>query len=111
LAADPRKTCFIYSRLRREKKRGPHNPRYHIDNQAWIEEYREHHKDVYEYFKGREKELLVFDVTQGDSWEKLCTFLEVDIPDQPFPVANTARNREKFVSKIKRSIRNFFKIE
>jgi len=30
--------------------------------------------------------LLVWDVTQG--WEPLCTFLEVDVPDEPFPHVN-----------------------
>ncbi len=30
--------------------------------------------------------LLVFDVTEG--WEPLCTFLEVPVPDQPFPHHN-----------------------
>lgn len=30
--------------------------------------------------------LLVFDVTQG--WEPLCAFLEVPVPDQPFPRRN-----------------------
>lgn len=30
--------------------------------------------------------LLVFDVAQG--WEPLCTFLEVPVPDQPFPRRN-----------------------
>ncbi len=30
--------------------------------------------------------LLVFDVTQG--WEPLCAFLDVPVPDEPFPHVN-----------------------
>ncbi|HVY52231.1 MAG TPA: sulfotransferase [Devosia sp.] len=33
--------------------------------------------------------LLVFDVKQG--WEPLCRFLEVPVPDMPFPRVNTTR--------------------
>lgn len=33
--------------------------------------------------------LLVFDVTEG--WEPLCAFLDVPVPDHPFPRLNDAR--------------------
>jgi hypothetical protein len=33
--------------------------------------------------------LLIFDVKQG--WEPLCNFLEVPIPDLPFPHKNTRK--------------------
>ena len=29
--------------------------------------------------------LLVMDLTAGDSWEKLCGFLGLPVPDAPFP--------------------------
>jgi Sulfotransferase domain len=32
--------------------------------------------------------LLVFEL--GDSWEPLCAFLGVAVPDEPFPHANSA---------------------
>ena len=32
-------------------------------------------------------ELLVYDVTEG--WEPLCAFLDVPVPDEPFPNTNT----------------------
>jgi hypothetical protein len=32
--------------------------------------------------------LLVMDITAGEGWEKLCPFLGVPIPSEPFPVAN-----------------------
>ncbi len=38
--------------------------------------------------------LLAYDVSQG--WEPLCAFLEVPVPDTPFPRTNT---REEFREK------------
>jgi hypothetical protein len=38
--------------------------------------------------------LLVFDVSEG--WNPLCGFLEVDVPDEPFPRTNSSR---EFVDK------------
>jgi hypothetical protein len=32
-----------------------------------------------------ESRLLVMDVTAGDGWDKLCGFLGVPVPDEPFP--------------------------
>lgn len=46
--------------------------------------YDDHVHLVKEYFKNTDK-LLEFDMTQGDSWDKLCTFLNKDIPNKPFP--------------------------
>jgi hypothetical protein len=39
--------------------------------------------------------LLVWDVTEG--WEPLCEFLEVDVPDDPFPHAN---DRDTFLERV-----------
>ena len=41
--------------------------------------------------------LLVFDVAEG--WEPLCSFLDVPIPDRPFPRLNDARSmRRRFAA-------------
>jgi hypothetical protein len=42
-----------------------------------------HTKRVLNFFK--DKELLVLDICGGDGYEKLCPFLGIDIPDEPFP--------------------------
>lgn len=55
-----------------------------VEPDAWREEFIEHHAAVDAYFAGRD-DLLVFRITEGDGWEKLCPFLGVDIPDEPFP--------------------------
>jgi hypothetical protein len=39
--------------------------------------------------------LLVWDVTQG--WEPLCEFLELPVPDEPFPNVN---DKEEFVDRV-----------
>ncbi len=43
--------------------------------------------------------LLVYNI--GDGWEPLCKFLEVDIPDQPFPFKN---KRQEFHEQIGRML-------
>ena len=48
---------------------------------SWLEE---HHRDVRSYFDGRD-DFIEFRITEGDGWEKLCPFLGVDIPEEPFP--------------------------
>lgn len=63
-----------------------------IDIKAWKNEYETHYNEVYSYFKDREKDLLKFDVTKGDGWEKLCPFLGFPILKIPFPKQNIATN-------------------
>jgi len=55
----------------------------------WYETYC---RDVMYYFKNRPKDLLVMNICAGEGWEKLCDFLEVPIPDVPFPYLNTAES-------------------
>lgn len=49
---------------------------------------------VLKYFEDRPNDLLVIDLCGGgDGWEKLCSFLELPVPTEPFPRANTTPNR------------------
>jgi 3'-phosphoadenosine 5'-phosphosulfate (PAPS) 3'-phosphatase len=48
---------------------------------------------VLQYFQDRPDDLLVLDVVGGDGWDKLCPFLERDIPVIPFPKANVTNIR------------------
>ena len=50
-----------------------------------IEKYYQHHFDVVSYFKGRNHQLLIMDIANGDGWAKLCPFLEAAIPSHDFP--------------------------
>jgi hypothetical protein len=54
----------------------------------YLRAYRDHNRAVMEYFRDRPDDLLVMDVEKGDSWQELCGFLGIDIPDAPFPWKN-----------------------
>jgi Sulfotransferase domain len=43
---------------------------------------------VLEYFEDRPEALLTLDITAGENWEKLCSFLGVPVPDVEFPFEN-----------------------
>lgn len=47
-----------------------------------------HNGEVLKYFKDRPGDLLAVDWESGDSWEKLCRFLDAPVPDAPFPHLN-----------------------
>jgi hypothetical protein len=49
--------------------------------------YDTHVRNVNNYFKDREEDFLVMDICGGDGWQKLCRFLELPIPQTPFPHA------------------------
>lgn len=57
---------------------------------------KEHCQRVFEEHVARVREampkdrLLVYEVQEG--WEPLCQFLEVDVPDEPFPRVNVGEN-------------------
>lgn len=60
------------------------------DKKHTIGVYNKHNSEVVEYFKNRPEDLLILDFTKGDGWEKLCHFLDKDIPNIPFPHYNKA---------------------
>jgi len=53
-----------------------------------------HEKTVKDYFKGREGDLLIYDICGGDKWNKLCSFLNMNHPRKPFPYTNNNIDRE-----------------
>ncbi len=63
------------------------------DKQRALEIFDQHNREVREYVPS--ERLLVFDVKQG--WEPLCTFLGVDVPQQPFPHANDTESFRKMM--------------
>jgi len=62
---------------------------------VYIRRYERHNREVLEYFKDRNEQLLVLNITAGEGWTKLCPFLGEPIPAIGFPRANTASDREK----------------
>lgn len=55
--------------------------------------YTRHNAEVIDYFSSRPDDLLTIRVTEGDGWPELCSFLGVEIPDEPFPHINSRRDR------------------
>jgi hypothetical protein len=64
-----------------------------------INVYNNHNKEVVEYFKNRPNDLLIIDFTKGDRWDKLCKFLDKDIPKEVFPHANNSK-----INKLKKNV-------
>lgn len=56
----------------------------------YVARYERHNREVLEYFKDRPDDLLLIDLPNDDGWSRLCPFLGVDTPDEPFPHANKA---------------------
>lgn len=47
--------------------------------------FREHHREVKNYFSDRAQDLLVLNFSENLDWKPLCRFLNVEVPDIPFP--------------------------
>ncbi len=67
------------------------------NEQTYVDRYERHNREVTEYFRDRDGDLLVLDLANGDGWEQLCPFLGKRVPDVPFPRANTSADRENRV--------------
>lgn len=58
-----------------------------FNTDQFAEFYDRYHQAVINYFQDRPDTLLVMDIYQGDSWEKLCNFLKLPIPGhENFPI-------------------------
>jgi len=60
----------------------------------YIARYERHTREVLDYFRSRPQDLLILKITEGHGWRELCSFLEHDIPDLPFPHRNAASERK-----------------
>jgi hypothetical protein len=58
-----------------------------IDKDVLRARYMQHQEEVLKYFLGR-KDFLVIDITRGDPWPQLCEFLDLPVPEVPFPHLN-----------------------
>ena len=63
------------------------------DESKFTKGYEQFTSGVHQHFKDRPQDLLVMDIAADDGWEKLCPFLNVPVPDVPFPKANVTRIR------------------
>lgn len=86
------------------------------DKQNTINVYQKHNQEVMAYFKDRPDDLLIVDFTKGDKWEKLCDFLNKDIPKDPFPhinksAGNSKKRKMKKFRLLRKKIKNYVKIK
>jgi hypothetical protein len=56
-------------------------------------QYRAHNEAARRFFAEKGAAFLELDVTAGDGWEKLCGFLECEVPAEPFPHGNPSAKR------------------
>ena len=73
--------------------------------EQYRERYEAHNRAVLDHFADRPGDLLVLRLSEGDGWEPLCRFLEVPVPDRPFPHANRAGWRTTIVSRTRDAAR------
>lgn len=59
-----------------------------------IDFYINHNRKVHEYFTNRRGDFLEICWENGDSWEKLCSFLGEEVPNHAFPHSNKG-NKQK----------------
>ena len=56
-----------------------------FDRNTLIETYFRHQFEVVTHFKNRPNDLLVIDITKGNGWSELCSFLGCETPKTTFP--------------------------
>ncbi len=68
-----------------------------FDADNFAETHKRHQEEVKNYFSGREDDLLIFSVCNGEGWEPLCEFLNKPVPEVPFPHANKIKTLRNYV--------------
>lgn len=65
-----------------------------------------HGERVRDYFADRPGALLTMDISAGDGWAPLCAFLDLPVPDAPFPHRfSQAERRQTFGHRLKAALR------
>lgn len=61
--------------------------------ELFISKYKQHNKDVIEYFRKNDKDLLIMNLPEDFNWDVICNFLNCGKPLGDFPHANSATDR------------------
>jgi hypothetical protein len=95
-----------FDNLEKLQKEQPENNWFNLRTDIWKQEFKEHEEDVTSYFKERKADYLHFDVTNGSGWEELCNFIQVPIPNTPFPNLNKSQSYyRKVLKKLKKLLK------
>ena len=66
---------------------------FRYDEEVLLKAYRKHHKDVLDYFKDREDDILYLNIDKKRiTFKPLCSFLNEPLPDEDYPVSNAAKS-------------------
>jgi hypothetical protein len=60
------------------------------NKQKIIDHFTIHNEKVIDFFSNHPANFMVYDITSGEKWKKLCKFLGVTAPKNDFPYANKA---------------------
>jgi hypothetical protein len=71
-----------------------------FDETSWFDAYEQHVKNVLNYFNNRLGDLFMMDIPGGDGWEKLCPFLGLRLPSEPFPHTNSSQAVSTWIKMI-----------
>lgn len=76
----------------------PDHPWDTCSSKVWERQYDDAHRTVPKFFKKR-GHFLELNILDGEGWEKLCPFLNREIPDEPFPHKNQGQWRLREILK------------
>lgn len=66
----------------------------YVGHDTWEAAFEAYDDRVRTFFDDKpDNRLLTMDIPDGDEWDPLCSFLDVEVPDQPFPHENKSEYR------------------
>lgn len=75
------------------------------NEEVYVARYRAHNDAVRSHFSGRPDDLLVLRLEDDPGWEPLCRFLDVPVPDAPFPHANQGSPGRRAFNRLRGRVR------
>lgn len=74
----------------------------------FIEKYTRHNREVREYFRNKEQDLLVMRLPEDFNWDVLCDYMNCPKPYGSFPHANTASSRGTLKRKLIYQVKGWY---
>ena len=72
----------------------------------YLDRYRQHNREVRQYFADRPDDLLILRLGNGDEWQAICTFLGHPEPAEKFPHENKAPHSFNTIDRFLTGVRN-----
>jgi hypothetical protein len=63
-----------------------------LEHVNMVKRYFERTEAIRKFFRDKQDQYLELDICAGEGWEKLCGFLKVAVPAEPFPHTNIAKH-------------------